>query len=311
MLFKNFVVMKLHLFVASFLLLCQINKSLSQDFAPVGAKWYYTEKYYMSGDIGYLYAESVKDTIVNGKECRKIINGIINCAFESGINYVYQEDSIAYFFNKKTDSFQILHNFKAKKGDTWETVFYVMDELDTLKATVDSAYTVNINGYELIRQIIKYSRRDENPLDNWYYFAEVTERIGDSYFLFNLYSTSFVCDGNWSEGLRCYEDPEFGFYSTGIAESCTFTYEYVGINNHHSDNEVNIYPNPTPNWIDIECNTKGKSIVFLLDLYGKCLRKFEVYGNARLDMTGYSKGFYILKISDTDKNLITRKVIKN
>lgn len=55
-----------------------INKSdflvpAQQEFAPVGAEWYYNERFAFSGDVDYIKFTSVKDTVVQGKTCSKII----------------------------------------------------------------------------------------------------------------------------------------------------------------------------------------------------------------------------------------------
>jgi hypothetical protein len=54
--------------------------TFSQDFAPIGAQWYYSEHHAFSGDIDYLKIESVKDTVIKGLACRKLVkNTVLNC----------------------------------------------------------------------------------------------------------------------------------------------------------------------------------------------------------------------------------------
>ncbi len=38
---------------------------------------------------------------------------------------------------------------------------------------------------------------------------------------------SFVCDGNFSHGLRCYEDDTIGLYETGLADSCDYRHHFL------------------------------------------------------------------------------------
>jgi hypothetical protein len=290
----------------SIILLCA-TKIFAQDFAPVGAKWYYTERYFLSNDIGFLYAESVKDTIVKGKNCRKIVNDIICGGYAASVNYVYQQDSVVYFYNDSTDSFQILHNFKAKKGDTWITVFPVMGMTDSLRATVDTVFMVDINGHNLIRQEIKYTRGDNIDSDSRYYWATVTETIGDSHLLFNLYSLKITCDGEMSQGLRCYEDPNFGAYSTGIASSCTYT----SIKDKNAESTFKVFPNPANSSIEINILSKGKVMYEISDFTGKIVRSGNFVSKVRVELNGLSKGVYLLSLKNNGKAIGSTKIIKN
>jgi hypothetical protein len=51
-----------------------VHSAIAQDFAPIGAEWYYTERHAFSGDITFLKISSIKDTIVNQKNCRILLN---------------------------------------------------------------------------------------------------------------------------------------------------------------------------------------------------------------------------------------------
>lgn len=285
-----------------------------QDFAPIGAKWHYTEQFAFSGDISYLWIESVGDTIINDKDCKILENnGGLVCAFHNIMDFVYYEDSIAYFYVPEIDTFQILYNLRAQKDSSWIVVFGMdlESKLDTIQVVVDSVSFITINSKKLKKLHVSYKSMNVG-WENLGYGGEIIETIGDIYYLFNLYSLSgIVCDGNYSGGLRCYEDSELGFFSTDIAESCTYTYDWVGIKNNQSDLDIDVYPNPTSNWIDIEYKTNIILMISLLDLSGKCLKEYEINGNTRLDMTNLEKGFYILQIKNSDKILGTRKIIRN
>ena len=295
------------LFLLGFLVITVLS---AQEFAPVGSKWYYTEEFSFSGDISYLQIESVGDTVIHGKNCHILENnGGLDCAYNSNKDYLYSEDSIVYFYVNEIDTFQVLYNFKAVKGDTWLTVFNCFDGLDTLKATVDSVFFVKINGYTLKRQWLTYS--EPVPNSGQSYHATVTDKLGDSYFLFNLYSLSVACDGNYSDGLRCYEDPNFGFYSTDIADSCTYTYDWTSIAEIPKALDIQIYPNPTTGCVEIESELKKECTFTLYDVTGDILLVDNNKGDSRLDLSSLDKGVYFLKIISDGKILGMRKIIKN
>lgn len=76
------------------------------------------------------------------------------------------------------------------------------------------------------------------------YSSAIIEGIGDIQDLFNIVPRSAgACDGNYSKGLRCYEDNILGYYSTGLADSCNEIRYWTG-NNGPEKNDINIFPNP-------------------------------------------------------------------
>lgn len=306
--------MKLRLNITVFLIIFQIYHSYGQDFAPIGAKWYYTEQFAFSGDISYLWIESVGDTIIKGKDCRILENnGGLMCAFHNIKDFVYFEDSIAYFYVAEIDTFQILYNLKAQKDSSWTIVFGIdlESKLDTIQVVVDSVSYVTINSKELKKLHVSYKSLNFGWEDLGY-GGEIIERIGDKNYLFNLYSLSgIVCDGNYSGGLRCYQDPELGFYSTEIAESCDYTYKWTGIEGNSISSDFKVYPNPTSDWIEIESKSNTELMISILDLSGKVLVNSKLLGFSRIDLTKFQTGFYILKIKQSGKTLETRKILKN
>ena len=67
----------------------------AQDWAPIGAAWYYSEgfSFWNEYDEDYIKFESVKDTLVEGKNCRKItkLHKIV-CNDRPSIEYMYSEN---------------------------------------------------------------------------------------------------------------------------------------------------------------------------------------------------------------------------
>ncbi len=297
-----------------FTLLITIS-SKGQDFAPIGAKWYYTEKFAFSGDISYLWIESVGDTILKGKKCNILENNAeFACGFSNKKNYVYYEDSVAYFYVSRIDTFQILYDLNAKQDSTWTIVFGINDEdskLDTFLVNVNSVSSVTINSKKLKKLDVYYESLNLNSWNSGYN-GEIIERIGDKNFLFNLTTLSGqVCDGNYSEGLRCYQDNELGYYSTGIADSCTYTYDWVGIKNQNSNYDIKISPNPTSDLITITTNIQKDYEIILINITGQSVFENYVTGDYQLDLSNYENGIYFILIRNKDNCLYKNKIIKN
>jgi hypothetical protein len=289
--------------------ICFLTNIFAQDFAPIGAKWHYTEEFSFSGDISYLYVESVADTIIKGKNCRKLVsNGGLMCGYHSYNDYVYNQDSTVYFYLAATNTFQILYDFKTKKDSSWIVVYstYFFPYLDTMKVTVDSISYVNINGYNLKKLWVAYK-----PMQTGfgiYYHSTIVDKIGDFNYLFNLETYRLACDGNYSQGLRCYQDPQFGFYNTGIASSCTYT----GINEIMSD-KIEIYPNPATDLINISFYKRYKEEL-KLNIYTitGVLIKSETLtqNNQQINTEELSNGLYLVEIKSKDKSAIQKLIIQ-
>ena len=71
-------------------------------------------------------------------------------------------------------------------------------------------------------------------------------------------------------------------------------------------NSINIFPNPSSQYINVTIDTEMKAVVF--DLLGKELISENITG--RLDISSLEKGTYILNLTD-GTNTLTYKIIKD
>jgi len=102
----------------------------------------------------YQTYESVKDTIIDNKDCRMIIenNRIYEGAPPDTIYMYSRNDSI---FFRENDKFCLLYDFSAEKGDTirYDCIFGY--EGSPLEVIIDTVYKLEINGNEKIIQTVK------------------------------------------------------------------------------------------------------------------------------------------------------------
>jgi hypothetical protein len=286
--------------------------TFSQDFAPIGAQWYYSEHHAFSGDIDYLKIESVKDTVIKGLACRKLVkNTVLNCTGRFDSEYVYMEDSIAYFYDADFDDFQILFDLNAKKDSSWLIKIMDYDEnIDTLKISVDSVDFFEVNSVKLKRLHVTYTGFYSGDIYMQYY-SKILGTIGDIDYVFNIYpSWAGACDANYSGGLRCYSDDRLGFYETGLVDSCDYTYEWVGVNNNKPV-ILNIYPTIASNQIWISNAPDYFFRVKITDLAGKTMYVDNLRGDSEIDISNLQQGYYIIQILDNDTLLGFSKIIKN
>lgn len=120
-----------------------------------------------------------------------------------------------------------------------------------------------------------------------------------------------MCDANYSAGLRCYEDSEFGLYSTGIADTCNHTYKPTSISENKIDQEFELIPNPAINWIELhsEFNTNVDTRIY--NIYGQPLQNAYIQTNSRIDIANLKCGVYFIQIKDSSGRFNVIKLVKN
>ncbi len=283
-----------------------------QDFAPVGANWYYGEGFAFSGDINYIQFTSVKDTVIKNVTCKKITKRHQLGCFDRPMNeYLFTRNDTVFFFDEAFNDFQILYSFNSKKNDSWK--IKMLDEnqiMDSVIVLVDSITTSQINQTELKTLYVTYSKSNESKTES--YHSTIYENIGDVQYMFNWYPlTAIVCDDNYSLGLRCYQDNKFGAYSTGIADSCNYVYKGTGVPDIDSEPVFNVYPNPTHGIVYLNNVWNSTAIVKITDDLGREILIKEFNAPIQLDLKPYQNGLYILTIIQNNHIAMIRKIIKN
>ena len=286
----------------------------AQDFAPIGAEWHYTEGFFMSGDKNFLKITSVKDTVYQGKACRKLLKTrIIWCNMRTETEFVYSENNAVFFWQSDLTGFQKLIDFNAEAGDSWAIQMndmVIATDIDSVLIEVDSTSYIDINNQLLKVLYVTYRGYYDDEIEVQY-SSQIVEKIGDMYYLFNFFpELGLACDGNYSEGLRCYEDEELGLYSTGIADSCTSVYYWTDIEEEGKESIFSFYPNPTNGVVEINTNSQENLVLEISDLTGRLISKYDFISNTEIDLSGLPDGIYLMKASDGHRMEI-KKIIKN
>lgn len=302
---------KTYLFIPLLILL--FEGLSAQEFAPIGAEWHYTEGFFMSGDKNFLHISSVKDTLFHGKTCRKLIKDRdIWCNMRPSTEFVYQEDSIVYFWQSDLTGFQPLIDYKANTGDSWIIAMNDMEfpaDIDSVQIRVDSTSFITINNTQLKVQWVTYTCLFDEPFGGMSYTSKIIEKIGDTYFLFNIFpELSFVCDGNYSEGLRCYRDQELGLYDTGIADSCDYVFHWTGFEQIETPVSFSFFPNPAKEKVNITTDNDYVSIITMSNIYGQHLLKKEFISKTRLNISGLPQGIYLISVKQNNRLTAVKKL---
>jgi hypothetical protein len=282
---------------------------MTQEWAPVGATWYYTESFFGPG-IDFTRLESVKDTLVAGISCRKITKyHNPDCTDRPTVEFMYESNHRIYFYDKLFSTFQTLYDFSPVPGNSWYIKlknYSNPPDTDTVFVTVDSIRPVNINGTMLNKFFVTYDFHNE-MVPYFTYTGILIERIGDLYYMFNFSpSFGFVCDGSRSDGLRCYDDNVIGHYETGIADSCTYVSVGIPAHNGATTPFVRIYPNPVQDYLKIKSENCRPVFYTIRDMPGKTIRTGSFINNT-LSVSGLLPGIYLLDLYDGQNNRIVRQ----
>lgn len=268
--------------------------STAQKWAALGAKWTYNYSWMSPSTSFSLTIE--KDTIINGMLCNKIPT--------SPPSYTYESNDTVFFFMQ--GGFRSTYYFNAQVGDTvtfFNNYISCMDGDSIILATIDSIDTIQISNQALKRF---YSKPILDPVGLTLFEAlpTYTERLGSSSFLYPFFYRNCIVDQE-SYGLCSYSDNLIS-YSAGCISS---------ISDEITNYEVNVYPNPIDDYINVLSNESG--IFQLYNQLGQLVIAFPVE-NGKIERLSVSElnyslgnGVYIYKFVTDNSKEFRGKVIKN
>lgn len=284
------------------LLFLTFQQNYSQDFAPVGAIWHYTQSTINPHLTSFKTIESVSDTTINGIQCRKLIETERNYGV-GGINYhyMYSKNDSVFFF--KDNNFHLLYDFGANKGDTIVLNYFVTYYGKPLKMIIDSVGTVLVNSQQ--RKIQHITCGDGIVIE---FGRHVIQGIGNTSFMFP------TLDNSVNGPLRCYHDKNTTLFLNPYYPYNDWNHQdceqiITGIEETKIENKIAIYPNPAGKYIsilNIDRNTEYK----ILDNTGKRIKQGRISESSKIDIKDFAKGIYFIELRN-DNVKTTKTIIKN
>lgn len=124
----------------------------------------------------------------------------------------------------------------------------------------------------------------------------------------NIIATSFDDDT-----IVCITPQRYGTKIKVVATKQNhYRYEdYIEVKSHLGNKEINIYPNPTKDFINIE--SRGIKRISVYNTLGQKLKEIDNYKSEemiRIDCSNFNKGIYHLQIIYEDRNVV-RSIVKN
>ena len=277
--------------------------AFGQEWAPIGATWYYEVDYPFSSNKSFVKYESIGDTVILDKTCSIVAligwapydNHLIG---HSDTAYTYQENGKIFVFDPAGNNFSLVYDFDSEPGEPWVMTW----DTCSFERVFLSVDTINVNGFTL-----KLCSKGGYT---------VIEGIGGERTLFGGLGEikcdppdTTVVDGPFIQRLRCYSDNIIGFYDTGISPSCDF----VGIDETNYRKElVNIYPNPARNYlmIDLRNKTGETYTIHLITLLGESIKKVDTeLPEVTLSLEDVRPGLYFISVFKDNEVKYTGKVV--
>jgi hypothetical protein len=293
--------MKLKFHFTAILIIFQIAQTFGQNFAPIGAEWYYSSSAGGAAPTAseYYYLIVEKDTMINDLNLRKIKRTY--CSYqgdsvEVSPYLIHESGDTVLLYDQENKRLYKLFIFNASQGDT-----LVLDVPYKTNSTEDSIYRVVID--TIITEIydgIELSKYVLEQLDDFGWFSGFyLEKVGGYEWFLPLGQVIIPeVDGP----IRCYHDNEININFT--SKDCD--YRIVNSINNFLSDKFEIYPNPTSGIVHIKTDLKIDNIE-VVDNSGHFILQTE---GAILDFSSFKSGTYLVRIH-SDKHEIIKKIIKN
>lgn len=272
------------------------------EFSPPGAEWHFRMSGILNGSyqVGVSHVQYANDTLIAGKNCKKLIQtSIAETYYHTQNYYIYQSNDsifiVNHFQSGLSFDFQFINEMKV--GDTlyFPNLFY----LNKLK--VDSIDILALNNIETKR--FKLTELGSPPTFSTYIY----DKFGPEFTFFQDWTSS------WFDGiyywLRCYADNEFPQYNL---TNITCYGDFSETKELDKGIFINAFPNPTPDVLNLNLPFEfqnGYSLI-LSDASGKTILEEYRKGhyNATLETNTLEAGFYIGVIKKGSKSFIFKFV---
>jgi hypothetical protein len=209
-----------------------------------------------------------------------------------------------YYYEADSGLEKLLYDFTLNIGDTAYTNFYgsMGDTVHYIVTDIDSVLVNTSYNKRLIIEPLPTSTL-EAVAGNW------IEGIGSEAGPLNYYITGF----EYIHELVCFGVNNINKYSLATwppAPECHFL---VGIG-EMEDNKISLVvsPNPTNGSLTLSLSCKDILTIEIADLSGKIIlsQSKTEFSSTTIDLSGFAKGVYLVRLRDTNGNSVTKKIVK-
>lgn len=279
--------------IASIFVSKQQLNAQNNEFAPIGAEWYFTRgfgiftgesynHFICSEEINYSFGDLQNITV---KKLTKKYT--YTCADEEGdyteYFYIYQDGNKVY--EVEEDNLYLLYDFSKQEGEYW-----------VLPKYNDTAFVHKVDFIELDDGTTRKYLEITNANDYLYFNGKVIENIGYDYGLFP--TPDIIPCGEWGE-LRCYL--ENNNYLISSNKDCDYEH-FMNIEDFNDLNNFDFYPNPFDSYFNLYSLEEGE--LFIYNLTGKLVKQIKINNGVNtIQTSSLNSGMYIINFKSENKNI--------
>ena len=273
----------------------------AQDWAPNGAIWHYTQVTPNPYFHSYTTIQSIGDTLISGRSCKKLIKRNSSSLWESFL-FMYSDSNRVYFYNSDSSRFCLLYDFNASIGDTFFLDCFTNGHNPVLRVAIIDTSSIILNGQNL-KLHYYHAPGLANEFSGW-----VIEKIGHQ---FSMFPTS---DGEYfTAPLRCYEDSLLGrylnedyYWGTGWDMQDCEQVISTSIKEFSWQNDISISPNPATSKIYVSSKSSKISHLTILDISGKKI--FQTI-ETTVPVSEFPHGLYFVEVKLEGGESVIKKII--
>lgn len=297
-------------FCVILLVLATIVNAQSKFVRP-GAQWSYAFKGFFAYQVYPITCSYAGDTLLGGDTCHKIRTPYIylnanGCQARTFTLLKQKADSVFFKNSMTQNTWQLLYKLAASVGDSWTlTVLPDNSAVQYLTITVDSTGTRQINNTSLNYLVVTMT----GGLRGTKTF-KITERIGTSLFLFNIYKSECETDQEDFLQFLCYKDNEIGTWQP-TNKPCNYK-DFMSINDFENSESIQISPNPSSGIFKLNFSqlSSQKLIANIYTPYAQLISSREITGTtAEVNLTQLPKGIYYLELISDNLNSFNYKLV--
>lgn len=271
--------------------------SQTNDWAPVGATWWYDQIEYSGPETTYLRVTSVMDTVILGKNCRKlrVENVGLTDTVLRNLIYTYEESGKVYHINNQGSQFRLWFDFSASLGDTI-TIYPEAPAEDSIVLRIDSIKPITIGG--TIRN--RYFHHTVNVASHLFGSPWI-DGIGSEYLFTPQFATQ---DPPLGGPIRCYQDTALGLVQIG-SNACDYIYTSIREKGTPESFPVHILNH------QIHYNFSSPTDLQVYDVLGRMvLEKTGLLGRNNLSLPDHISGYVVVRCDDGEEARSTAFVIR-
>ncbi len=270
----------------------------STDFAPLGAKWYYTEESYAPPRITPFIVEVVAKEMYAGKLCSKITSSKFHPSTSLPEPcYLYTQNDTVFFYSEMTNRFEMLYDFTATVGSAWVIGGLIATDPPFVSDTivVDSLSSIIVNGASLK---VWHIHSNTNTID---WGNRIIEKMGNDALFAPRYG--FFHIPVW--GLRCFETPGMEYHLVPYA--CDTVYWTTSTSAPEYADKIKIMPSPFQEMISVtlELSLDNAQISLYNSAGVQVLTQNVSFGTTQINTERLPAGIYFYTI--VEKGLVVQR----